>query len=256
MSKEAMKRLTRDDTEHGVEYYRADEVDALLAEQTAQQEPYPIEGLQDEILRLSEIIITNAFYQAGHVDALEWAARMAELEDPRTSDWVYDDRHELAKALRKGPDFLSSPQPAQQQEPMTYRCAVMGEGKVAIGGCKRSTDGLPGIVYLDMAGEQREINADTTDLFPVGSAIEPSRVLAAVHFLTAESVQQSIDVLREILEWDFGATSPPAQHKPLTGEEIWAAYIRSSVCGSNTSLANLYAIARAIEAAHGIKENT
>lgn len=24
-----MKRLTRDDTEHGVEYYRADEVDAL-----------------------------------------------------------------------------------------------------------------------------------------------------------------------------------------------------------------------------------
>lgn len=38
MSKEAMKRLTRDDTEHGVEYYRADEVDALLAEQPAQQQ--------------------------------------------------------------------------------------------------------------------------------------------------------------------------------------------------------------------------
>lgn len=35
MSKEAMKRITRDDTEHGVEYYRADEVDALLAEQPA-----------------------------------------------------------------------------------------------------------------------------------------------------------------------------------------------------------------------------
>jgi len=37
MSKEAIKRLTRDDTEHGVEYYRADEVDALLAEQPAHQ---------------------------------------------------------------------------------------------------------------------------------------------------------------------------------------------------------------------------
>ena len=33
MSKEAMKRITRDDTEHGVEYYRADEVDSLLAGQ-------------------------------------------------------------------------------------------------------------------------------------------------------------------------------------------------------------------------------
>ena len=39
MSKEEMKRITRDDTEHGVEYYRADEVDALLAQQPAQQEP-------------------------------------------------------------------------------------------------------------------------------------------------------------------------------------------------------------------------
>jgi hypothetical protein len=29
-----MKRITRDDTEHGFEYYRADEVDAMLAEQT------------------------------------------------------------------------------------------------------------------------------------------------------------------------------------------------------------------------------
>ena len=38
MSKEAMKRITRDDTEHGVEYYRADEVDALLAEQPPQRQ--------------------------------------------------------------------------------------------------------------------------------------------------------------------------------------------------------------------------
>ena len=34
-----MKRITRDDTEHGVEYYRANEVDSLLTDQPAQQEP-------------------------------------------------------------------------------------------------------------------------------------------------------------------------------------------------------------------------
>ena len=39
MSKKEMKRLTRDDTEHKVEYYRADEVDALPAEQPAQKRP-------------------------------------------------------------------------------------------------------------------------------------------------------------------------------------------------------------------------
>lgn len=80
-----------------------------VAEPHEQQEPYPVEEMQDEILRLSEIIITNAFYQAGHADALEWAAQMAVLEDPRTSDWVYDDRHDLAKALRKGRNFPSPP---------------------------------------------------------------------------------------------------------------------------------------------------
>ena len=35
-----MKRITRDDTEHGVEYYRANEVDSLLTDQPAQQEPF------------------------------------------------------------------------------------------------------------------------------------------------------------------------------------------------------------------------
>lgn len=43
-------------------------------------------------------------------------------------------------------------------------------------------------------------------------------------------------------------TSPPAQRKPLTDEEIW-----QLVDGTNGSVT---AFARAIEAAHGIKENT
>jgi hypothetical protein len=41
---------------------------------------------------------------------------MAVLEDPRTSDWVYDDLHDLAKALRKGPDF---PSPPPASKPLT-----------------------------------------------------------------------------------------------------------------------------------------
>ena len=56
--------------------------------------------------------------------------------------------------------------------------------------------------------------------------------------------------------WNAAVDSLPAQRKPLTNDEIWDAYIRSPVCVSNSSLANLYAIARAIEAAHNIKENT
>lgn len=98
---------------------------------------------------------------------------------------------------------------------VAYRCAVMGEGKVAIGGCKRSTDSLPGVVYLDMGGEKRDIDADTTDLFPVGTAVDPTKVLAAVYFLTAESVQQSIDVLQELLEAEFGVIrTQPVEIRP------------------------------------------
>jgi hypothetical protein len=37
-------------------------------------------------------------------EVLDWAASMATHEDPRTSDWYYDDRHELAKAILKGPE--------------------------------------------------------------------------------------------------------------------------------------------------------
>lgn len=95
-------------------------------EQPAQQEPYPFEEMQEEILRLSKIISTNAFYQAGHANALEWAEEMAVLEDPRTSDWVYDDPHELAKALRKGPDFWPTTQPAPvQQDPVALQMDVI-----------------------------------------------------------------------------------------------------------------------------------
>ncbi|MFU0948145.1 hypothetical protein ACM26Q_20835 [Kluyvera ascorbata] len=44
-------------------------------------------------------------YLQGHKDGLEWAAQLAEANHPQTSDWLYDDPIELARAIRKGPDM-------------------------------------------------------------------------------------------------------------------------------------------------------
>ena len=119
------------------------EAESRSIEQAEKQEPYPLEEMQEEILRLSEIISTNAFYQAGHANALEWAAEMAALEDPRTSDWVYDDPHELAKALRKGPDFPSSQQPAQQCR-TDGRCQyAIDSGAEGMGHCQKGKCVMP-----------------------------------------------------------------------------------------------------------------
>lgn len=53
MSDEALKRLTRDDTEHGVKYYRADQVDALL--QNLRKRP----GFAGVTLWLGEATVTQ-----------------------------------------------------------------------------------------------------------------------------------------------------------------------------------------------------
>lgn len=44
-------------------------------------------------------------YLQGHKDGLEWAAQLAEANNPQTGDWLYDDPIELARAIRKGPDM-------------------------------------------------------------------------------------------------------------------------------------------------------
>ncbi|HGY3718832.1 TPA: DUF551 domain-containing protein [Citrobacter gillenii] len=44
-------------------------------------------------------------YLQGHKDGLEWAAQMAEANNPQTGDWLYDDPIKLARAIRKGPDM-------------------------------------------------------------------------------------------------------------------------------------------------------
>lgn len=48
-------------------------------------------------------------YMQGLKDGLEWAARLAEANNPSTGDWLYDDPLELAKAIRKGPDVPAEP---------------------------------------------------------------------------------------------------------------------------------------------------
>ena len=57
-------------------------------------------------------------YLRGFRDGLEWAADLAEAEDPRTSDWMYDDRNDLAEAIRRGPEMPQA-QPAQPAQRLT-----------------------------------------------------------------------------------------------------------------------------------------
>lgn len=99
---------------------------------------------------------------------------------------------------------------AAQQPSVGYRRAIMGFGRVAVGGCKGSDNQLPGIIYLDMDGEQREPDTPCDDLFQPGTAPDPSKILACIHFSTAASVFQTIDVLHELLEDEFGI----AQQQP------------------------------------------
>lgn len=92
---------------------------------------------------------------------------------------------------------------------------IMGYGEVAIGG-GRSPDGIPCILYMDM-GEVREINADTSDLFPLGSTAKADKVLACVYFKDGAAIQQTIDVLREMQD-DIGYSATTASGN-LTGLE-------------------------------------
>lgn len=49
--------------------------------------------------------IPNAGYLLGHQHGLDWAAQLANGCDPRTGDWLYDDREDLANAIHRGPEM-------------------------------------------------------------------------------------------------------------------------------------------------------
>ncbi|EIF32555.1 hypothetical protein BCh11DRAFT_00283 [Burkholderia sp. Ch1-1] len=83
--------------------------------------------------------------------------------------------------------------------------ARMGYGSVAVGGCLSEETGEPGIIYLAL-DSAREIDSDTTDVYPVGSRPGPDRVLAYVSFRTAEAVDQTISILEELKAKHWPAT--------------------------------------------------
>jgi hypothetical protein len=259
MSKTAMKLALEalENAEYG-DYDKKELNEAITALQKAlaqelrsdeqpahEQEPYPFEEMQEEILRLSKIISTNAFYQAGHANALEWAEEMAVLEDPRTSDWVYDDPHELAKALRKGPDFWPTTQPAQQ-EPVAwqYRDARDdGTWGAWIGCDKRLAE-----------DEYRQVRALYASPQPAPVQQEPVAIVSG--YYGGQCVILPIDPAR-IFNSNTALYTSPAQRKPLTDEQIMAIGKELGLkcrLGGNPNIDFDYA--RAIEAAHGIKENT
>lgn len=60
-----------------------------------------------------------------------------------------------------------------------------------------SETGLSGLIYMPLP-ERREVDSDTSDLFPVGSVQEQPAAL--IYFTTPEAIQQTIDVLYEIKE--------------------------------------------------------
>lgn len=71
-------------------------------------------------------------YLAGHADALAWAAEVAEASDQRTGDWLYDDRNDLANALRKGPEMppAAPAPPAQQLQQAVARAVEEAEKRM------------------------------------------------------------------------------------------------------------------------------
>lgn len=77
------------------------------------------------------------------------------------------------------------------------KVVVMGNGDFALGGCVCTETGLSGLIYLPLP-ERREIDSDTSDLYPVGSVAEQPAAL--IYFTTPEAIQQTIDVLHEIKE--------------------------------------------------------
>lgn len=121
-----------------------------------------------------------------------------------------DEQRRAAKAFAA----LTAPAAEVPEAASPFRAALMGHGRVAIGQCKDTKSGTPGVIYLDMGDEQRPIDADTSDLFTPGSVADESKVLACIYFATPDAVMQSITVLRELLADQFGVTTPPATKEP------------------------------------------
>ncbi|EGZ6857653.1 DUF551 domain-containing protein [Cronobacter sakazakii] len=88
---------------HSEQNYRA--LAALFGVSTPDLPPLETDTTSQQFESLAGKAVVPISYLQGHKDGLEWAARLAEANHPQTSDWLYDDPLELAKAIRKGPDM-------------------------------------------------------------------------------------------------------------------------------------------------------
>lgn len=73
----------------------------------------------------------------------------------------------------------------------------MGFGKVAVGECRCSDTGVPGIIYLPLE-QPREHDADCSDVYAAQTMVDPSKVLAGVYFHNLAVVDQTIEVMQDI----------------------------------------------------------
>lgn len=91
------------------------------------RERYTADQLRSERIKAAELVLaeldaadfvpTNDFL-GGHKCGLNWAAEVVEMDDPRTGDWMYDDRHDLAAAIRRGPEMPPAAPVLAQGEPV------------------------------------------------------------------------------------------------------------------------------------------
>ena len=112
----------------------------------------------------------------------------------------------------------------EQGEPVAREWPIRGYGNVAIGGGRNKADGSSYLLYLKL-DEPREINADTTDVFPVGQEAPQEKLLACVYFKDGAAIQQTIEVLQG-MQTEIGYTTPQQpkqeQGEPVeTFDEVW-----------------------------------
>jgi hypothetical protein len=100
--------------------------------------------------------------------------------------------------------------------------ARMGYGAVAVGTCLSEETGEPGIIYLAL-DEAGEIGRDTTDVYPVGSRVDASRVLAYVSFKTPAAVDQTKSFLDELKATHWPQDAAAQEQKPVA--EVFRAIV-------------------------------
>lgn len=106
--------------------------------------------------------------------------------------------------------------------------AVMGWGSVSTGITMTSMDDgtkLPSLLFVQLP-EARGIDADCSDIDPVGSRPDPDRVLANIVFRNPAAVTRIIGQLIELLDEKFG------QKYSLVEAEDMKAYVSEAMAGT------------------------